>query len=193
MSTATLSKITAPVAAAVCAHFELEPQSLPLLNESLGSEQFLRLLIEQKHYVDAVGFLAHALPKREAVWWACVCARTALGAAPAAEELKSLSLAEAWVIEPSEANRRAAMTAAEASEFKTSASWAAVAAFWSGGSMAPADLPEVPPAENLTGKAVAAAVMIAVGVGEPDKMEDRYRQLLARGLDVARGGNGSVA
>ena len=122
-----------------------------------------------------------------------MCARTALGVVPATEELKSLSLAEAWVLEPSEANRRAAMAAAEASEFKTPASWAAVAAFWSGGSMAPADLPEVPPAENLTGKAVTAAVMIAVGLGEPDKMEDRYRQLLARGLDVARGGNGSVA
>jgi hypothetical protein len=181
------------MAQAVCAHFELEPQSLSLLNESLGSEQFLRILIEQKHYVDAVAFLAHALPKREAVWWACVCARSALGDAPGADELLSLTLAEAWVHEPSDESRRAAMAAAEAFEFKTPASWAAVAAFWSGGSMAPVDLPDVPPAENLTGKAVTAAVMIAVGQGDPDKMEERYRQLLARGLDIARGGNGSAA
>lgn len=193
MNAATLSKITVPAAAAVCANFELEPESLPLLEEAPNSEQFLRLLIEQEHYIDAVGFLAHGLPKREAVWWACVCARSTLDAEPAAEELKILSLAEAWVYDPSEANRRAAMAAAEASEFKTPASWAAAAAFWSGGSMAPPDLPAVPPADNLTGKAVIGAVMMAVARGEPDKMEERYRQMLTRGLDIARGGNGSVA
>lgn len=193
MNAATLSKITSPTAAAVCANFELEAESLPLLEETPNSEQFLRRLIEEKHYVDALGFLAHALPKREAVWWACVCARSTLAAEPPAAELNLLGLAEAWVYDPSEANRRAAMAAAEASEFKTSSSWAAVAAFWSGGSIAPPDLQAVPPADNLTGKAVAAAVMMAVALGEPDKMEERYRQMLTRGLDIARGGNGSVA
>jgi hypothetical protein len=192
MSISVLNKISDPTAAAVCAHFELETQSLPVLEEAPGSEQFLRLLIEKEHYIDAVRFLAHALPKREAVWWACVCARSKLAPEPEAQELNILGLAEAWVYDPSDANRRAAMAAAEASEFKTPASWAAAAAFWSGGSMAPADLPEVLPAENLTGKAVTAAVMQAVAMGEPDEMEERYRQLLARGLDIARGGNGSV-
>ena len=90
MSASVLSKISEPTATAVCARFELEAESLPLLEEAPSSEQFLRLLIEQEHYIDAVRFLAHGLPKREAVWWACVCARSTLGAEPAAEELKIL-------------------------------------------------------------------------------------------------------
>lgn len=193
MTTGLLSKIAAPSAKSVCTRFDLDEESQHLLDETPGTEPFLRALIEKEHYGDAVAFLAHGLPKREAVWWACLCVRSALGDPHQARDLEILGLAEAWVQDPSDSNRRAAMAAAEASEFKTPACWAAVAAFWSGGSLAPADLPEVPPADNLTGKAVVAAVMMAVAVGDPDKMAERYRQLLARGVDIARGGNGNVA
>ena len=38
--------------------------------------------MDAHEYTDAVRFLAHALPKREAVWWACLCVRKAAGANP---------------------------------------------------------------------------------------------------------------
>src|ERR1044071_4286955 len=44
---------------------------------------FVAMLLERELHVDAVRFLAHGLPRREAVWWAWVCARKAAGDAPA--------------------------------------------------------------------------------------------------------------
>ena len=85
------------------------------------------------------------------------------------QELATLSAAEEWVYQPTEDNRRQAMAYAEAAEFKTASSWAATAAFWSAGSMAPADVPIVPPAFDLTAKAVTGAVLLAAASAEPEK------------------------
>src|SRR5947208_1780361 len=61
---------------------------------------------------DAIRFLAVALPKREAVGWALACVRAAVPK-PSPEEAKAVAAAEAWVKDPSEANRRACGAAAE--------------------------------------------------------------------------------
>ena len=50
---------------------------------------------------------------------------------------REMKRAERWTADPNEQNRREAQAAAEKLEFGTAASWAAISAFWSGGSMAP--------------------------------------------------------
>jgi hypothetical protein len=124
------------------------------------------------------------------VWWACLAARaTARPNAPASAEA-ALAAAEAWVYKPTEENRRAAMALAEAAEFNGPASWAAVGAFWSAGSMAPPEAPVVPPGETLTAAAVTGAVILAAVQQEPEKAEQRYREFLEQGVDIAMGGSG---
>lgn len=54
---------------------------------------------------DAIRFLAAALPKREAVWWALACVRSAFPK-PLPEAAKAIATADAWVKEPTEMNRR---------------------------------------------------------------------------------------
>src|SRR5215510_2858278 len=122
-------------------------------------------MVEKAQFVDAVRYLANALLQREAVWWACIAARAALGSAKRPTDLDSVTAAEAWVYKPTEENRRAAMTKAQATQFDTPCAWAAVAAFWSGGSMAPPDVPVVPPPPFLIGRAVSGAVMLAAVTG----------------------------
>jgi len=189
MSNGTLTKVTAKTAGEVCKNFQLGDEAKKLLKDTMTPRQFLDQLIDKQQFPDAIRFLAHALPKQEAVWWACLCARAAAGTAPAPNITAALQAAEKWVKDPSEDNRRAAMPAAEAAEFSTPAGCAAVAAFWSGGSMGPPNVPVIPPGPYLTAHGVAGAVMMAAVVTEPQKAPEKYKKFLAQGIDVANGAN----
>ncbi len=173
----------------VCKHFPLGEDAGRLLAEGLTAEQYLEVLIGQHQYLDAVRFLAHALPKREAVWWGCLCVREAYGRGLPAAGAAALQAAERWATTPDEDNRRAAFAAAEAAGLGTPAGIAAVAAFWSGGSLGPPHVKAIPPAEHLTGQGVAGAVLLAAVVIEPEKAVDKYRRFFQLGEDVARGTN----
>jgi hypothetical protein len=111
--------------------------------------------------IEATRVLAHALPKREAVWWACMCAlHTAPADLPEADR-KVRELAENWVRQQNMETARAAMAEARRTGFQSPEAWAGVGAFWSGESLAPAEAPPVPPPPHLTGVAVAGAVALA--------------------------------
>ena len=142
---------------------------------------------------EATRLTAHALPKREAVWWACMCARhTAPSPMPPADQ-RSLETAEAWVFKGEDAARRRAFEHAQEANFATPESWAGVAAFWSGDSMAPAGQHPVPPAPHLAGTAVAGSVLLAAVRDPPDRREGRLARFLASARDIANGGSGRLA
>jgi hypothetical protein len=132
---------------------------------------------------DALGFLAHALPKREAVWWACQCVREA--GVDSGEAAKAALLAAArWAADPSESNRRAANEAAEQAE-STPESFVALAAFFSGGSIAPPEAPEVKPANELTPRIITGAILMTAVANEPQKVPHRYQRFLEIGIQTA--------
>jgi len=189
MGNSELAKISATKAAEICQHFQLGEAAKALLRDDLTPRQYLDVLMEKQQFMDAVRFLAHALPKQEAVWWGCLCARQVAGVDPPAKITAALQAAEAWVANPSEDNRRAAMPAAEAAELATPAGCAAMAAFWSGGSLGPPNTPVVPPGEYLTAHAVGGAVMLAAVLTEPEHASEKYRTFLAQGTEVAAGTN----
>jgi hypothetical protein len=157
-----------------------------LLKEDHAPQQYLNLLMEKSHFPDAVRFLAHALPKREAVWWAWICARRAAGTEPAPNIKASLDATEKWIAQPTDENRRAAMKAAEEADLGTAAGCTGVAAFFSSGSLGPPDQPAVPPGPYLTAKAVTGAVIFAAVKVEPEKAPEKYRIYLDQGLDVVK-------
>lgn len=184
MTQGELSRVSAETASEVCERFDAGEEARKLLRPDLTPQRYLDLLEKKQLHPAAIQFLAHALPKREAVWWACVCARASAGAAPAARALRA---AETWVADPSEGNRRAALPAAMADGVATAAGCAALAAFVSGGSLAPPEAPPVPPAENLTAQTVAGAVVLAASELGKEKAAESLRLFLERGVDVARG------
>src|SRR6516225_12092014 len=65
-----------------------------------------RALLASPRPSDAIVFLAHLLPRREAVWWAIQCVRALIGASADDGAHRS---AETWVRAPTEDNRRAAL------------------------------------------------------------------------------------
>jgi hypothetical protein len=142
---------------------------------------------------EATRLTAHALPRREAVWWACMCARhTSPNPMPPADQ-RALEDAESWVFKGEDALRRRAFEHAQESNFATPEAWAGVAAFWSGDSMAPLGQAPVPPAAHLAGTAVAGSVLLAAVRDPPDRRTARLGRFLASARDIAAGGTGRLA
>jgi hypothetical protein len=121
---------------------------------------FVRKLARSSRPIEAVAFCAYLLPRREAVWWACQCVR-AIQDEPAGGDA-ALKAAEAWVREPEEATRRAALDLGVSGDKRAATTWLAHAAGWSGGDMAAAGLTPVPAPTHLTAKAVLAAIVLAM-------------------------------
>ena len=149
--------------------------------------QGVDLLAQRGLLPDATQLLAHALPAREGVRWACRCAREAgqVGA--------PLEAAERWLAEPTEENRRACQAAYEEAGLQTPGAVAALAVFLSGKSLGPAGLPDVPPDPFHAAKAVAGAVLLAAVIQQPEKAEERLRQFLEVGEQVVAAGTDQVA
>src|SRR5262249_43825262 len=112
-----LTKIEARTAAEVCHRFKLSDGAAAVPCDGKTPRACLDELASAGHLTDAEAFLAHALPKREAVWWACACAREAVGPSPPAPVAAALDAAEAWAADPVDDKRRRAMAAAEALGF----------------------------------------------------------------------------
>jgi len=172
---------------------------LALTADAATALQNVAAVPDALNQLEAAGFLleasrltAHALPKREAVWWACMCAsHTAPPDLPETDR-QARETAEHWVRQQTDALRRAAMQQAEAGGFASPEAWAAVAAFWSGDSMAPEGQPAVPPAPHLTGTAVAGAVALAAVRGDPVRQPKRLKHFLESARNIAAGGPGRL-
>ncbi len=187
-----LPKLAAPLAP-LLPRLELPPDVAAQLDGVETAAEGVMRLEAGGHVNDAVRLAAHALPRREAVWWACMCAMAVPDPAlPPADEAARLA-AEAWVRKPSdEALRRQAWEAAQKTEFRSPEAWAAMGAFWSGGSMSPAGQPVVPPGEHLTGVAISGAVVMAAVRNRPERAPARLSRFLQAARDIAAGGAGRM-
>lgn len=191
---AELVKISAQQASEILKHFELSEDALEFADKgNLPPAEFIQQLLQANLYFDAVKFLSHSLPKREAIWWACLAVKKTLAAdAPAAQQA-ALSAAEHWAMQPSEEKRQLAKAWSEKTQQKSAASWAATAAFWSGGSMAKPGEPDMPAPPYLYAHAVAGAISMAAFAPDPDNAADQFKLFIRQGLDLAAGGRGEVA
>jgi hypothetical protein len=179
--------------ARVLSHLQLDERGRSVLAGCQGSLEALDRLEKAGLLIEATRLIAHALPAREAVWWACACSHhtTASGTNPAAEA-QVREAAEEWVRKQTDGHRRAAMKLAEATGFGSAEAWAAVGAFWSGDSMAPPEAPKVPPQPHFTGLAVFGSVSLAAVRGPASRREVRIHRFLASAKDIATGGAGHI-
>jgi hypothetical protein len=172
---------TAPRNAAdLCERIDLSDEARSLLSEYLTPLEFMALLVEKQKFGDAIRILAHLLPKRVAVWWACRCARQAAGDQLPSRLESAVKAAETWATELNEETRYAAFAQANNAGLGTSAGCAAMAAFASAGSLASAGEPVVPPPEGLAAQLIAGSVLIAAGQNPLD-MVNQIRTFLEEG------------
>jgi hypothetical protein len=165
---------------------ELGDEAMALMKPEQHPLEYVDLLMAKSLYPDAVRFVAHALPKREAVWWGWMSARRGAGEHPPPKIKAALEATEKWIAQPTDENRRAAKAAADTAKLETAAGCAGLAAFFSGDSLGPPDVPPVPPGPYLTAKAVSGAVNIAAMSGEPKQAPEKFKSFVAQGVDVTK-------
>jgi uncharacterized protein DUF6931 len=168
------------------------PPAAACLHGVTAPEAALERLAASGFEAEAARLAAHALPRREAVWWACQCAAHTAPPDLSAADRAAREAAEEWVRKQTDELRRRAMAEAQAGSFATPEAWAAVAAFWSGDSMAPPGQPAIPPAAHLAGTAVAGAVALASVRDRPDRQRARLSRFLDSAREIARGGAGRL-
>ncbi|MCD9149649.1 DUF6931 family protein [Pseudophaeobacter flagellatus] len=148
----------------------------------------LQELYQKEALVDLLRLLGVLLPPRERVWWACLAARDYIG--PRSDkDPASLSCSEAWVRDPSEENRDAARLTLDHAYVDDDTVNCALAVLYAPGTLGPGDLNQYPAPAGASEAASFAMNMVALSQLS-DKFEEHGRVLVARGLDIARGGNG---
>lgn len=186
-----MKKINAKTALELTSHYDaINEKAFELLQPELTPEEYIKKLLEEKYFADSVIFLAHSLPKREAIWWSCLCSKAVTNNETKADDLASLTMAEKWVYEPDDKKRRMCGTLAEKGEYKSAQNWTAAAVFWSGGSITKEDEPAMEPAPYLYAHAVSGSILNAVGMSDADDIDDQFQQFIKHGLNIADGGNG---
>ncbi|TCT02469.1 DUF6931 family protein [Aquabacter spiritensis] len=191
MEVGFLPKVRFALAEHLCTLLEPSDEAAGVLKPGMTAADFIGALAAQDQTIDAIRYLAVGLPRREAVWWACMSRRRFLEEELPPSELAAWAAAETWVYEPTEPHRRAAHAPADALKFQTAGAYAALGVFWSGGSLAPPEVSiVVPPGDALTGSAVAASVILCCVPGPAKTIGERHRAALAIGIDIANGGSG---
>jgi hypothetical protein len=180
---------TALTLAATCAYLEFDDDVNELAATAKTPDALIDELAKQGKVQDALRLRAHLLPKRQAVWWGCLCVREDVDAPLPAPQLAALQAAEDWVREPDEEHRRIAEKRSEAAKYSGIGATLALSAFWSEGSIAPEGNQDVDADERLTSQGVAAALISAAYHGDPSKAAERTDAFLAKGKDM---GNGKI-
>src|SRR5260370_35633567 len=108
MDTITSEQPVQERAAEVAAVCTLSDEARDLLGDGLTPWDYYEVLRERRLYADAFRFLAHALPKRVAVWWGCLCVWAVNREEPQGKFEAVLQPPVRWVLAPKEEARPAA-------------------------------------------------------------------------------------
>jgi uncharacterized protein DUF6931 len=166
------------------AEIRLTPQGRSLVSAHLTVRQYFDRLIEHGCYADARRVLAHALPKRRALWWACLCARD-IDQPPDAVEV--IDVVAHYAGHGDEISRRKAEAFGMQFGPDHLTCCLAMAAFFSGDNVSRPDLPPVAPHPFATARLVEVVVYLTSVRKDPTTYKDHLRRYLAQGLQIALG------
>jgi hypothetical protein len=169
-------------------------ETFPELLQKIGAKpnerspiDFLRSMINAGKLEDAVTFCAYLLPRREAVWWACRSARSTPGQI-GKERAPALLAAEAWVSDPDDKHRQAALEAGTKGHCDDPLTWAALAAGWAGGFLVSSPYPSIPMPHYMTARGVRTAILISALSAHWEQRPAYLQARIAEGVRLAEGG-----
>ena len=169
-------------------------ETFPELNSQIGVPPsndeplaYLRMLSSDARFEHAATFCAFVLPRREAVWWACRSARALLGTV-APEKMPPLHAAEAWVHDPSQALRQAALDIGTRADANTATAWCALSAGWSGGFLSTHPEAAVQVPSYMTPRAARLAVILSAARAKPNDREVATKSCIEDGIRLAEKG-----
>ena len=168
-------------------------ETFPELSQKISAKpsqqfpmEFLRTLATGK-IEDAVTFCSYLLPRREAVWWACRSARASLGHF-AEDRAAALRAAEAWVKEPDDERRQAALELGTRGHCDDALTWVALAAGWAGGFLVSNPQRSIPMPQYMTARATRTAILISALSVKWDQRPAYLQACIADGTKLAENG-----
>jgi hypothetical protein len=166
-------------------------EAFPIAQDDVGAEpsdepalDFLRALAEEEKWEAAVSYCAYLLPRREAVWWGCQSLRR-IQPHRGPKDTAAIEIAEAWVRDPEEQNRRAALDFGTDGDHRAPATWMALAAGWSGGSVVPLEFGHAPAAPYQTARAIRAGLLGAMAWAPNESLPKVMKECLEEGVKLA--------
>jgi hypothetical protein len=169
-------------------------QAFPEVSRKVAAEpteqfptEFLGDLVAGGKLDDAVTFCSYLLPRREAVWWASGCVRELLHDVPQ-DRGAGLLAAEAWVREPDEGHRRAALDIGTRGDGNCPLTWAALAAGWAGGFLLSGPNKQIPMPPYMTARATRIAILISALKVTRSARPSRVTACIAQGARLAENG-----
>jgi hypothetical protein len=187
---ATSSRVRFVEARDVVAAFPALKRLSPQPQAGVAALNFVGVLMASPRPVNAILYLAHILPRREAVWWARQTVRAIFG--PECEADAAFRAADVWVRAPEEDRRRAALALGEAGDKRLATTWLALAVGWSGGSLAAEDQPPRAPRPSACAEAANAAIVLSVCHGPAPDIAKRIRASVDAGVRFAEGGDAQL-
>ena len=185
-------KVTSESALELIDADELDPESLELLEEGMRPEAFIEALSAADKWTDAVAVMARTLPTREAVWWACVCARKTEVVSKNKEEALALKAAEKWAYKPTEEYRLEAFLQAQKCTAPSVGTMSCLAAAFSGGQLKISKEQSVDLDASVLPKIVNGVVTIAACEKGADQMNPMLKRFLQNGKRIACGGQNGL-
>lgn len=182
-----MSRIRFATARAVFEAFPEESRKIGAQAADQSPIDFLKSLMLRAELDDAVRFCALLLPRREAVWWACGCARSLLGKVPP-DKAEPLLAAEAWVQQPETERREAALRIGTHGDSDDPLTWIALAAGWAGGMLFSHPERPIPMPPFMTARAARLAVQLGAGAVDRNERPARLRACVAEGIRLADAG-----
>jgi hypothetical protein len=152
----------------------------------MSPRTYVDALVEQKQYLAAIDFVAHALPAREAIWWGCLCLQRTGGDKLEPWERRAFRITVQWVLQPDETNRAAAKQPADVLGPASAAGSLAAAANQTGAIIGPHGQP-LQPSPFAPARAVAIAIKMASVKCPPPEIQGTQRTLIELGMAIAEG------
>ncbi|WP_315759958.1 DUF6931 family protein [Sphingomonas sp. Y38-1Y] len=154
-------------------------------DEAVSTADAYAALREAGEHGDAVDFIAHALPRLEALaWGARVLDEETRRESIPVRDRQALDHVLRFLGDPSDAARRGCQAAAEAAGERAPERLIALAAFFSGGSISQPELPAVLAPPETTGRLAGTAVRLAAHrSGGPERVIARALELAERVAD----------
>ena len=164
----------------IAEYIGLSQESIELARASTDPKRFGNELVLNSKLLDALRWFAHTISKPQSVLWACACVEEIMQNESDSVQLTAYRAAMRWGREPNDDNREDAKQLAEVAKHEGVGGILAASAGWSGGSLAPSNLPEVAPDDRLTAQCVSIALTIASSLGAPAGTNDRLLSFIDR-------------
>ena len=156
-----------------------------MLTQSDTRASFLEKLVRNNQHAAAVLLIASSLSHAQALRWARKLLEDLQVEPRIPLETDRMEQIDQWLNAPDDTLRRSIHEKVLADDFQSPWSWLGLGVFWSGKSIAPPGLPDVPPDRFLSSKGIYAALQICA-LQDPKNAIDRYLHMIQTGTELCK-------